>query len=36
LLAARIVLGKLGGTPMGEVADTLHRRIVALAAGEST
>jgi hypothetical protein len=36
LLAARVVLGKLGGTPMGEVAETLHSRIAALAAGEST
>jgi hypothetical protein len=35
LLAARIVLGKLGGTSMGEVAEALHRRIVALAAEES-
>jgi hypothetical protein len=32
LLAARVVLGKLGGTPAGEVADTLHRRVLALAA----
>ena len=35
LLAARIVMGKLGGTPVGEVAETLHRRIKEIAAGES-
>lgn len=32
LLAARIVLGKLGGTPPGDVAQALHRRVVELAA----
>lgn len=35
LLAARIVLGKLGSTPMGDVAETLHRRIVAFTAEKS-
>jgi hypothetical protein len=32
LLAARVVLAKIGGTPVDEVADALHRRILALAA----
>jgi hypothetical protein len=35
LLAARIVFGTLGGMPVGQVAEALHRRIAALAAEES-
>lgn len=35
LIAARIVLAKLGDTPSGEVAEALHRRVVALAEEES-
>lgn len=36
LLAARLVLGKLRGVPVGEVAGGLHLRIQQLAADEST
>src|ERR1041385_4871641 len=35
LLAARLVLGKRGGIPAGEVADTLQRRIKMIADAES-
>lgn len=35
LLAARLALGKLGGVPAGQVAESLHERIKKLAAEES-
>ena len=35
MLAAMLVIGKSGGTPVSEVADELHRRVEKLAAGES-
>jgi hypothetical protein len=36
LLSARIVMAQLGNVPMADVADTLHRRVVELAAAESS
>ena len=35
MLAAILVIGKLGGTPIAEVADAMHRRVENLAAEES-